>query len=267
MDDLGTALKEAGFDGADLTVRNGGHVEPVKAATDLPKAVAKLNKYGIVVPMVVTSISDPEEKGLDLLLTALADNGVSYYRMGYLNYNYSISIEENIANFHSTLAQLADLNAKHNICGVYQNHAGTRLGASIWDLLLALKEIDPEYMGCQYDVRHATFEGGRSWENDFRAIGDHVRTTVVKDFHWIKNKKGQWTHNNTLMGKGMVDFEKYFLLYKELEIKGPISNHSEYPLLSPEESELSKAEKMNISIGRLRQDVDFTNRFLNKLGL
>lgn len=267
FNDLGMALNEAGFDGADLTVRSGGHVEPEKALVDLPIAVSALQKHGISVPMVVTKISDPNGKELSDLLTALADNGVLYYRMGYLNYDYSVSMDKNIDSFHGILARLAEQNARHKVCGVYQNHAGARLGASIWDLLLALKGVDPNHLGCQFDVRHATFEGGRSWENDFRAISAHVRTTVVKDFHWIKNSKGQWTNNNTLMGDGMVDFEKYFKLYRELNIKGPISNHSEYPLLTDEESKLSKTEKMKIAIGRLRKDVEFTKVYLNKNGL
>ena len=139
---------------------------------------------------------------LVLFLTTVLD----IYRMGYFNYDYSMSIEKNIEHFHLNLERLAEKNAKHNICGAYQNHAGNRLGASIWDLLLSLKGIDPAYLGCQFDVRHATFEGGRSWENDFRAIKDHIRTTVVKDFHWHKNAKGEWTNNNTLMGEGRVDF-------------------------------------------------------------
>lgn len=263
FDDLGMALKEAGFDGADLTVRGGGHVEPEQAANILPRAVSALEKHGISTPMVVTRISNPDEKGVADLIRTLANNGVRYYRMGYLNYDYTISMEKNIDAFHGILARLAEINAKHGICGAYQNHAGNRLGASIWDLLLALKGIDPDHLGCQFDVRHATFEGGRSWENDFRAIKDHVRTTVVKDFHWIKKDDGSWTNNNTLMGEGMVDFKKYFRLYRELNIEGPVSNHSEYPLLTKEESKLSKAEKMKIAIGRLRQDVDYTRIFLN----
>ncbi len=248
---------------AAVTVRAGGHVEPENAAKDLPKAVKALQKHGISMPMVVTKISQPDEKGLDTLLKALSDNGVKYYRMGYFNYDYTISIENNIEIFHGILEDLAEMNSKYNICGVYQNHAGNRLGASIWDLLWALKGIDPNYLGCQFDVRHATFEGGRSWENDFRAIKDHIRTTVVKDFHWHKNNKGEWTNNNTLMGNGMVDFEKYFELYKELKIQGPVSNHSEYPLITIEEENLSKTEKIKIAIGRLKQDVDFTKRFLS----
>ena len=67
---------------------------------------------------------------------------------------------------------------------------------------------------------------------------------------------------NTLMGKGMVDFKKYFKLYHELKLEGPISNHSEYPLITKEESKLSKTEKMKIAIGRLRHDVEFTKMFL-----
>jgi len=263
FDDLGMALKDAGFDGADLTVRKGGHVEPANAVSELPKAVKALHKHGISMPMAVTSISRPDENGVDTLLKALADNGVQYYRMGYLNYDYSISIEKSIEKFHGILEALAEKNAKYQICGVYQNHAGTRLGGSIWDLLWALKGIDPNHLGCQFDVRHATFEGGRSWENDFRAIKDHIRTTVVKDFFWIKNDKGVWTNNNTLMGEGMVDFEKYFTLYHELNITGPISNHSEYPLIRKQEENLSKTEKMKIAISRLKQDVDYTRDFLN----
>ena len=210
-------------------------------------------------------IHELRDDGLDDFLMALADNGVKYYRMGYLNYDYSVSIEKNIDTFHEVFIRLAEINAKHNICGVYQNHAGTRLGASIWDLLLVLKGINPDHLGCQFDLRHATFEGGRSWENDFRAIEGHVRTTVVKDFHWIKKEDGTWTNNNTLMGEGMVDFQKYFELYHELKIEGPISNHSEYPLLSKEESKLSKTEKMKIAIGRLNQDVTYTKSFLNQI--
>ncbi len=262
FDELGMALNEAGFDGADLTVRPGGHVEPEQAGSVLPKAVQTLQKHGISMPMVVTKISDPKANGVDDLLKALSDNGVQHYRMGYLNYDYSISIQKNIDIFHDTLSGLEEKNAKYNICGGYQNHAGTRLGASIWDLWISLKGLDPRYVACQFDVRHAVFEGGRSWENDFRCIKDYIRTTVVKDFYWEKNEKGIWTNHNTQMGEGMVDFDSYFKIYHELKINGPISNHSEYVLITKDESKLPKKEKMKIAIKRLKHDVDYTLNFL-----
>lgn len=263
FDDLAVALKEAGFDGADLTVRTKGHIEPANAGKELPKAVAALAKRGLSIPMVVSSVQSANDPGVDDYLMALSDNGVKYYRMGYLNYDYEISIEKNLASFNAIFQKLAEKNSKYNLCGVYQNHAGTRLGASIWDLYLSIKDIDPDVIGCQFDVRHATYEGGQSWENDFRCIKDHIRTTVVKDFYWIRDDNGKWKNQNVLMGQGMVDFEKYFKLYQSSNIPGPITNHSEYELLTREEEKLSKTEKMKIAISRLKQDVEFTRNFLN----
>jgi len=261
--ELATALKEAGFDGADLTVRPRGHIEPANAGRELPKAISALEKQGLKIPMVVSGVKNHDEPGLEDYLKALSDNGVKYYRLGYLSYDYSKSIEQNISLFQNNFLQLAEKNEKYGLCGVYQNHAGTRLGASIWDLYLSIKDINPDLIACQFDVRHATYEGGRSWENDFRCIKDHVRTTVVKDFYWKKDEKGQWKNQNVLMGKGMVDFKKYFELYNSFDIPGPITNHSEYELLTKEENKLSKTEKMKIAIGRLKQDVDFTRSYLS----
>ena len=213
FNDLGIVLQAAGFDGADITIRPGGHIEPTQAKSQLPLAISSLQKHGISTPMCVTNVNDPDEKGLNDLLQVLADNGIQYYRMGYLTYDYNISIEKNLVKSHETFRRLEELNAKFGLCACYQNHAGTRLGASIWDLWLSLKGMDPAHMACQFDVRHAVYEGGQSWENDFRCIEASVSTTVIKDFYWEKGDNGKWTNHNCQMGEGMVDFKKYFELY------------------------------------------------------
>jgi L-ribulose-5-phosphate 3-epimerase len=261
FDDLATVIKEAGFDGADFTARPGGHIEPENVSTDLPKAVRAMQQRGLIVPMVASGIKSANDKGIDDYLIALQENGVKYYRMGYLDYDYKISITDNIAVFNEILSALAERNSKYGICGVYQNHAGNRLGASIWDLYLSLDNIDPNLVGCQFDIRHATYEGGKSWENDFRLIAPHIRTTVAKDFFWIKDEKGTWRHQNVPMGEGMVDFKKYFDLYKASNIHGPMTVHAEYEILSKEEMTLPKTEKMKIAIRRLKHDVGYIKSF------
>lgn len=263
FDDLALVLKEAGFDGADFTVRPGGHIEPENATADLPKAVRAMNRQGLSVPMVVSAIKSATDQGIDEYLKALADNGINYYRTGYLDYNYKISIEDNIKAFGEIFAALAEKNAIHHVCGVYQNHAGTRLGASIWDLDQAFGQTDPNLIGCQFDIRHATYEGGKSWENDFRLIAPHVRTTVAKDFYWIRDEKGIWRHQNVPMGQGMVDFVKYFQLYKSLNIREPLTIHAEYEILSADEKNLPLTEKMKIAIRRLKHDVDYIRSFFS----
>src|SRR5262245_21873614 len=49
-----------GFDGVDITVRKGGHVEPDRVRQDLLKLVAILRRKGLEVPMITTDISDAE---------------------------------------------------------------------------------------------------------------------------------------------------------------------------------------------------------------
>src|SRR5215510_7378523 len=59
-DDLATAVASMGFDGIDITLRKGGHVEPERVAQDLPPLVAIIRKHGLDVPMVTTDVIDPD---------------------------------------------------------------------------------------------------------------------------------------------------------------------------------------------------------------
>src|SRR5690349_10202399 len=60
-EDLGRAVKDAGFDGVDLTVRAKGHVEPARAAADLPRAIEAIRSRGVSVPMVTTELISPSD--------------------------------------------------------------------------------------------------------------------------------------------------------------------------------------------------------------
>ncbi|MEM9329619.1 MAG: TIM barrel protein, partial [Bacteroidota bacterium] len=262
FEDAATVLRDAGFDGADLTVRPGGHVPPEDASRLLPEAMEALSKKGLKVPMAVTGIKDPSDPQLEDFLSVLADNGVRYYRMAYYGYDRGLSMEANLENFKAQLGQLAEKNAKYGLCGAYQNHAGNRLGASIWDLRETIKGLDPNFMSCQFDIRHATFEGMRSWENDLRGIQSHVRTTVLKDFRWAGSPDDQRGSMNVPLGEGAVDFERYFQHFKALNLKDPISIHAEYPLFSDQEQALPKTQKMDLAIERLGTDMAFAKKHL-----
>src|SRR5690606_18908867 len=52
---------ECGFDGVDLTVRSGGHVEPANVARDLPLAVRAVQRTGKKVRMITTAIKEDVE--------------------------------------------------------------------------------------------------------------------------------------------------------------------------------------------------------------
>ena len=75
-DELAAAASAIGFDGVDITVRKGGHVEPENVARDLPPLVATLRKHGLEVPMVTTDIADAATPFAEDILKTCASLGI-----------------------------------------------------------------------------------------------------------------------------------------------------------------------------------------------
>jgi L-ribulose-5-phosphate 3-epimerase len=227
-DRLGIVAAELGFEGIDLTVRPGGHVDPKNVLTELPAFVKAIENAGLKVYSIVTAIDKADDQSEAILHTA-SSLGIRYYRMNWLNYDESLSMPQNHERFKKQFGSLEKLNRKYQIHGAYQNHAGTSLGASIWDLFHVIKEYDPAFVGCQFDVRHAMVEGFDSWVNDFKVIVPYIKCYNVKDFKWT-SVSGQAKAESVPLGTGAIDFKKYFALIKQYNVVGPISLHYEYPL-------------------------------------
>lgn len=226
---LGEKVSEMGFDGVDLTVRTGGHVEPATVKTDLPKAVAEIKKGGSKVIMIATTIENVNNPlDVDVLETA-SSCGIKYYRPTWFKYPVGKTLPESLEMYGQQLKELSELNKKLDIIGCYQNHAGNLVGGSLWEVYDILKPVDKNFFGSQYDIRHAMVEGANSWVNGLELIHDQIKTVVVKDYKWEK-VDGKWQLINVPIGEGMVDFKKFFHMLKQYNINVPISLHCEYDL-------------------------------------
>lgn len=226
---LGGTIADIGFKGVELSVRKGGHVSPENVKSDLPKAIKALQQAGIGVPMMVTDIVNPDDPLTEIVLGTAAENGVGYYRMGYLKYDNAKSVIENHDVHKKTLEQMERINRKFGILGCYQNHQGTGFGGPVWDIYWAINGCDPKYMGVQYDIRHAVVEGARSWPVGMKLIAPWIKTIVFKDFYW-NQKAGKWDILNVPLGQGMIDFDAYLKEYTSLGISCPVTIHYEYEL-------------------------------------
>ena len=228
--EMAQTAKTIGFDGCDLTVRPGGHVLPERVKDDLPRAAAAMKKSGLDVAMMVTRITDPRDKYTRPILETAGKLGFKYYRTGGFYYDRNKSIPAQLAEIRPKLRDLAAMNREYGLHGAYQNHSGSRnVGAPVWDIWELIKDLDPRWLGCQYDIRHGTVEGGTAWPTNFRLIAPHVTTIIAKDFSWVKTSGG-WNVLNCPLGQGMVDFGSYFKMVKEAEIGRLISLHLEYDL-------------------------------------
>jgi len=265
--DTARVLKSAGYDGVDLTVRPGGHVEPERVEADLPRAVEAFRRQGLAVPMIVTAIKRADEKYAEKTLRTAQAMGVQIYRMGYLNYDKNAGIEASIQNLRPQVKELADMNREIGISGAYQNHAGTRIGGPVWDLRQLLKGIDKKYLGIQYDVKHATAEGSRSWILGLQLVAEHINCLALKDFLWMKKDNGTWRDMPVPMGTGMTDYELFYKTLKELNIICPITMHLEYQMPHQIYKDESKAFKIEKEIKVYKRDVDVVKAAMKNKGL
>jgi sugar phosphate isomerase/epimerase len=251
---LASAAAELGFDGVDLTVRPDGHVLPERVATDLPRATEAIRKAGLEVYMLTTAISDPDHPHTEAILKTAGKLGIPYYRTGWISYEKGLSIPQNLDKIKVRLDKLAAMNKKYDIHGDYQNHSGANFGSSVWDLWLVLKDLDPKWIGSQYDIRHATIEGAQSWPVGLKLIQPYVRTLDIKDFRWME-KDGKVVPESVPLGTGLVEFPKFFGLAKEYNLTGPFSLHLEYPLGGAENGAKELKIPQNQVLEAIRKDL------------
>lgn len=257
--EMAKAAADIGFDGVDLTVRPKGHVLPENVEEDLPKAIEAIGDAGFEPLMMTTAVDDAMDPVDQTLLQTAAQLGIKYYRMNWFRYPPDVTIPEALTGFQKRVKALGDLNSDLGLVGCYQNHAGTLVGASMYELYDIIKQSLRQSMGIQYDIRHAVVEGGKSWETGLRLVQQRIKTIALKDFRWEK-KDGVWDAINVPIGEGMVDFKKYFGLLKKYQINVPVSLHFEYPLGDAEHGarEISMAPKEIYSA--MNRDLEYVHK-------
>jgi len=242
--ELAERMAEIGFDGIEAPIRRGGHIEPPAVPDRLPELVEALAQQGLEITVMTSDINDPTDPLTERVLRTASMLGIKRYRMKYFKYDSSRSIEDQLADWHAQLKDLAAMNHEFGLRAVYQNHAGNGyLGAPLWDLDRVLEDVSPDDVAVAYDIRHATAEGGMSWPTTFRMIRPHVDTVYVKDFAW-QSQRGRPV--NVPLGEGRVD-PKFFDMLKASGFTGPISLHEEYldhrdPKLVPDHLAALKAD-------------------------
>jgi sugar phosphate isomerase/epimerase len=221
-------LAQAGYQGIDFTVRPGGHVEPDRVREDLPRAVAAARAAGLRVDMITTAITRADAGARTLLATA-ADLGISVYRLGNFRYEPEGDPWQKLREIQPHLLELARLNEHLGIHGGFQNHSGTwRVGAAGWDLHELLRDHDPRWLGCQFDIRHATAVLGTSWPVVFAVLAPWIRSIDIKDFRWIQ-RPGSQEVEDVPLGEGIVDLSGFLGRLHASGIDAAWSLHLEYP--------------------------------------
>ena len=265
---LAHGAAEIGFDGIDITVRKGGHVEPDKVRQDLPALVKTIRAQGLEVPMITTDMVDADTPFAEDMVATAASLGILHYRFGGFQYTAE-PYPRQLAAFRPRLAKLAALNARYRACAMYHTHSGAGLvGASIWDLHVIMQDIDPAQVGVNFDIAHATIEGGLGgWINSFRITGPYLRGIAVKDFAWAQDGKAVWLPQWRPLGGGMVHLAEFLQMVKEAGFHGPWQQHFEYPLGGANDGKAQIAIPQAEVFSAMKRDLTTLRRQLAQAGL
>ena len=207
-------IAACGYGGIDYTVRKAqGHVLPEKVEEDLPRAIEAAHAVGLKVEMITTEITSVRTPHAENVIRTAAKLGVKYYRLGSFNYDLKLGVAGTLEKIKPDFAELAALNASAGIHGAIQNHAGARVGSAIWDLYELLRGLEPRAIGVQYDIRHATVEGGQSWPLPLKLLAPWIRCTDIKDFKWIQSP-GKSVIDNVPLG-ALGELDRYRTAYDQ----------------------------------------------------
>jgi L-ribulose-5-phosphate 3-epimerase len=226
--ELGHAVKGLGFDGVDLTVRPGGHVDPKRVAIELPPFVEGIRHEGLAVPMITTDLLSDTDPVAQPTLETAARLKIPFYKPGYYRYQF-VDVRKELEAAGRQLRGLADLSRRHGMRLGYHNHAGY-IGGPVWDFAPFIEPLEATTVGYYFDVRHAVVEGGDGgWRTALDLVSPRLSMISLKDFFWEK-RGGAWTQRHCPMGDGMVDWKRFFGMLAKARFHGPVSLHIEYEI-------------------------------------
>jgi len=235
VEESGEYIAKIGFDGVDLTVRPGGHVQPEEALEKLPEAVEILNSKGLVVPMITSSITSADEKFAEDIFKTASECGVEYIKLGYWRYEGFGTIRKTIKRVRDdNLKGLYRLSEEYNVTAGLHIHSGDFLTSNPVVVYLLLRDYDPRYLCAYIDPGHMAVEGGLSgWKIGMDILREYIRMVAVKDYGWFQEidpetGEKRWRARTVPLSEGLVPWKEVFSYLKEINFDGPVSLHSEY---------------------------------------
>ena len=232
---------------------------------ELPRFVEQIRAAGLDIPMITSGIRDMETPHAEAVIQTISSLGIRRYRWGGFRYTDDRSIPGQLADLGPRIRDLASVNKQYGVCAMYHTHSGKgQVGASFWDLYQLLKDHDSDLVSVNFDVGHATIEGGLGgWINSTRLLLPYSRGIAVKDFFWEKTRGGRWQVRWRPLGEGMVDFKQYFAMLKSAGFSGPLQLHMEYHELGGADKGRSELTAPKAQVLKLmRQDITTLKRML-----
>lgn len=224
---------EVGLQGLDLTVRPGGSVLPKDAPEQLPLAVKAASEAGLEIPLLTTTIVEPDEESEKLLAVA-GKLGIRYVKLGYFKYKPFGTLIKQMDDVRRQLAVLVKACKKHGVLPCVHIHSGPYLPSHGTMLYELLRDFAPSEIGAYGDTLHMALEGGaEGWRQGLDLIAPWLVWVAVKNFDWHagdRNALGAipWSTRVVPVADGISPVPAFVAQLKKMGFSGRYSMHSEY---------------------------------------
>jgi sugar phosphate isomerase/epimerase len=216
-----------GFDGVELMVQPGGHIEPAHADLNLERGIEAMTGSGLDVFAVSTSFTSPQDATLRLALEWSGQMGIPVFRPGQWKFT-DAEPEARLIEVQREIAMLASMARQVGTSLALHNGTADCIGGSLWDLYFILRGLDQKAVGYDFDIGYAAAQGGDTgWKTAFRLTAPRLKMVTARDCYWNKDS-GAWKLVECPLGEGMVDWPAFLAELARVKYAGPVSLHLGY---------------------------------------
>lgn len=221
--ELGTFIKQLGFDGIELPVRPGYQVTPENIATGLPEARRILADCGLTIASVAGPTDEPT-------IAACAEVGIPIIRV-CLDIPAQFSYLEYEAHLQRQFDALLPLLQKYGVTLGIQNHQG-RFVANAMGIRHLIEKYDPRYIAAVLDFAHCALHGEIP-ELALDIVWSHLCMVNFKNAYWqhtngpealVATYKHYWTSGR----QGLASWGRAAAELRRRGYSGPICLTAEY---------------------------------------
>jgi sugar phosphate isomerase/epimerase len=226
---VGMVLRDLGFDGCDLAVVPGSHIPPEKAGADLMRGIEAVSGVGLEVPIISTSVTSANDPNGRQILGIAGFMGIPLFRPGYWKYGNASNREVRLAQVQREMIGLASIARAYNIATALHNSSSDCVGAGFADFDGLLRNIDPRWVGYDFDPGFATeVASGDAFTGLLGLAMSKLKAVTVGDFTWSKDKPEARKAVPCPLGEGLVDWRQFFAALAKARFAGPLTIQIRY---------------------------------------
>jgi sugar phosphate isomerase/epimerase len=262
LEEVFELLRELGYDGVELRVKEDYHLAPHTILSRVKELEDLKTRYRLEIPVLASYLPITDLKTLMPLFEAADILGTGGVRVSLgppldARRSYWEAKDHALGQLNAFIQSIQPFKVK----ALFEIHFKTLIASPSMAYLL-LKEFDPMKVGVIHDAGNMIIEGREDWKTGVEILGGYLGHVHVKNISWQKADKWNWRWDE--LATGMVDWKEVLTALFSVAYEDYLSNENLKDVVLPGATgfigeELSKGSSKPFSSIRkkLTQDLKY----------